>query len=188
MFIAVDLPEPLTPRSSSRPPLKCSTSLPVLVHVTIPARFRRHRQASLAPSGAQSTARAITAKEGIAQLRHRLERQIRVGAQSARSAGTIRTAWLSSVSALAPYAPPVAFGVVAGAPMQDKPRGPAGRKSEALSAGPERAVQRQHDKGKLLARERLDYLLDEGSFHELDMLAATGPMRPASPIGPTPTA
>ena len=47
------------------------------------------------------------------------------------------------------------------------------RKDEALHAGPERAVQRQHDKGKMLARERIDYLLDPGSFHELDMLART---------------
>ncbi|MGF1598625.1 MAG: acyl-CoA carboxylase subunit beta [Acidimicrobiales bacterium] len=47
------------------------------------------------------------------------------------------------------------------------------RKEEALHAGPERAVQRQHDKGKMLARERIDHLLDEGSFHELDMLART---------------
>ncbi len=45
------------------------------------------------------------------------------------------------------------------------------RRDEALHAGSERAVQRQHDKGKLLARERIDYLLDPGSFHELDMLA-----------------
>ena len=45
------------------------------------------------------------------------------------------------------------------------------RKEEALHAGPERAVQRQHEKGKLLARERIDYLLDPGSFHELDMLS-----------------
>ncbi len=45
------------------------------------------------------------------------------------------------------------------------------RKEEALHAGPERAVLRQHEKGKLLARERIDYLLDPGSFQELDMLA-----------------
>jgi acetyl-CoA carboxylase carboxyltransferase component len=45
------------------------------------------------------------------------------------------------------------------------------RKQEAIHAGPERSVQRQHEKGKLLARERLEYLLDPGSFHELDMLA-----------------
>jgi len=45
------------------------------------------------------------------------------------------------------------------------------RKEQALHAGSERSVKRQHDKGKLLARERIDYLLDGGSFHELDMLA-----------------
>ena len=45
------------------------------------------------------------------------------------------------------------------------------RRSAALSAGSERSVQRQQDKGKMLARERIEYLLDDGSFHELDMLA-----------------
>jgi acetyl-CoA carboxylase carboxyltransferase component len=51
------------------------------------------------------------------------------------------------------------------------------RKEEALHAGSPRAVERQHAKGKMTARERIDYLLDEGSFQELDMLArhrATG--------------
>ena len=47
----------------------------------------------------------------------------------------------------------------------------AKRKEQARHAGPERAVERQHAKGKLLARERIEYLLDPGSFHELDMLA-----------------
>jgi acetyl-CoA carboxylase carboxyltransferase component len=47
----------------------------------------------------------------------------------------------------------------------------AARKAEALNAGSEQAVERQHARGKLTARERLDYLLDEGSFQELDMLA-----------------
>src|SRR5438128_1115408 len=45
------------------------------------------------------------------------------------------------------------------------------RKEEAYHAGSERAVQRQHSRGKLTARERVGYLLDEGSFVELDMLA-----------------
>jgi len=45
------------------------------------------------------------------------------------------------------------------------------RKDQAIHAGSERSVERQHSKGKLLARERIEYLLDEGSFHELDMLA-----------------
>jgi acetyl-CoA carboxylase carboxyltransferase component len=45
------------------------------------------------------------------------------------------------------------------------------RKEAAFSAGSPRSVERQHAKGKLLARERIDYLLDPGSFHELDLLA-----------------
>jgi acetyl-CoA carboxylase carboxyltransferase component len=45
------------------------------------------------------------------------------------------------------------------------------RKEEAYHAGSERAVERQHSKGKLLARERVEYLLDDDSFHELDLLA-----------------
>ena len=45
------------------------------------------------------------------------------------------------------------------------------RRQAALSAGTERAVARQREKGKMLARERIEYLLDHGSFHELDMLA-----------------
>jgi acetyl-CoA carboxylase carboxyltransferase component len=47
----------------------------------------------------------------------------------------------------------------------------AARKEQALHAGSERSVARQHEKGKLLARERIDLLLDPGSFNELDMLA-----------------
>ena len=42
---------------------------------------------------------------------------------------------------------------------------------QALHAGSEAAVERQHSRGKLTARERLDVLLDADSFHELDMLA-----------------
>src|SRR5215218_9511396 len=45
------------------------------------------------------------------------------------------------------------------------------RKDEAYHAGSERAVERQHARGKLLARERVEYLLDPGSFQELDLLA-----------------
>ena len=45
------------------------------------------------------------------------------------------------------------------------------RRDEAYHAGSQRAVDRQHEKGKLLARERIEYLLDPESFHELDLLA-----------------
>ncbi len=47
----------------------------------------------------------------------------------------------------------------------------AARKEEALHAGSPASVERHHAKGKMTARERIDYLLDEGSFQELDMLA-----------------
>ncbi len=47
----------------------------------------------------------------------------------------------------------------------------AKRREAAVHAGSERSVERQHAKGKLLARERVEYLLDDGSFHELDQLA-----------------
>ncbi|SDK56998.1 propionyl-CoA carboxylase beta chain [Actinopolyspora mzabensis] len=42
------------------------------------------------------------------------------------------------------------------------------RNYEAVHAGSERAVEKQHAKGKYTARERIDMLLDEGSFIELD--------------------
>jgi acetyl-CoA carboxylase carboxyltransferase component len=46
-----------------------------------------------------------------------------------------------------------------------------GRKEAAYNAGSPRSVERQHEKGKMLARERIDYFLDPGSFQELDLLA-----------------
>ena len=45
------------------------------------------------------------------------------------------------------------------------------RKAEAASPGSERSIERQKSRGKMLARERIEYLMDEGSFHELDSLA-----------------
>src|ERR1700761_6031272 len=47
----------------------------------------------------------------------------------------------------------------------------ARRYDEAVHAGSERAVEKQHAKGKKTARERITALLDEGSFTELDELA-----------------
>ncbi len=45
------------------------------------------------------------------------------------------------------------------------------RRDEAIHAGSQRAVERQHAKGKMTARERIERLLDPGSFTELDELA-----------------
>jgi propionyl-CoA carboxylase beta chain len=50
-------------------------------------------------------------------------------------------------------------------------------RAEALHAGSDAAYERQHERGKLTARERIDALLDPGTFVELDQLArhrATG--------------
>jgi len=43
------------------------------------------------------------------------------------------------------------------------------RRVEARIGGGERRIASQHAKGKLTARERIDLLLDEGSFEEFDM-------------------
>src|ERR1035437_5516213 len=44
------------------------------------------------------------------------------------------------------------------------------RREEARSAGSPRSVKAHKSKGKLTARERIAYLLDEGSCQELDQL------------------
>jgi propionyl-CoA carboxylase beta chain len=54
-------------------------------------------------------------------------------------------------------------------PEEDKRERLRALRDEALHAGSAAAVERQHAKGKLTARERLELLLDPGSFVELDM-------------------
>jgi acetyl-CoA carboxylase carboxyltransferase component len=58
-------------------------------------------------------------------------------------------------------------------PMTERLEDLARRKESALHAGAPHAIERQHASGKMTARERIDYLLDDGSFQELDMLART---------------
>ena len=62
-------------------------------------------------------------------------------------------------SPVAPKTPPVSQRVARLREMRDKAR----------LGGGERRIQQQHAKGKLTARERVDLLLDEGSFEEIDM-------------------
>jgi propionyl-CoA carboxylase beta chain len=45
------------------------------------------------------------------------------------------------------------------------------RRAAARTPGGEGAAEKQHDKGKLTAHERLDILMDEGSFVETDSFA-----------------
>jgi len=44
------------------------------------------------------------------------------------------------------------------------------RRREAKRGGGEERIQAQHDRGKMTARERIDYFLDEGTFQEVDTL------------------
>ncbi|SFI49013.1 acyl-CoA carboxylase subunit beta [Jannaschia pohangensis] len=46
------------------------------------------------------------------------------------------------------------------------------RREQARKGGGDRRIAAQHAKGKLTARERIDLLLDEGSFEEFDMFVA----------------
>ncbi|SCD63871.1 Carboxyl transferase domain-containing protein [Streptomyces sp. SolWspMP-sol7th] len=59
----------------------------------------------------------------------------------------------------------------------DEPKDAKGRaaellavRAEALRGPSDRATEAQHAKGKLTARERIDLLLDPGSFHEVEQL------------------
>ena len=54
--------------------------------------------------------------------------------------------------------------------MQDKIASLKSKKEEALLGGGKKRIDDQHKKGKLTARERIHFLLDEGSFEEIGML------------------
>lgn len=53
-------------------------------------------------------------------------------------------------------------------PLQEKFNELGRKNAEALLGGGEKRIAQQHAKGKLTARERVQLLLDEGSFEELD--------------------
>ena len=57
-------------------------------------------------------------------------------------------------------------------PIEERLEQLAELREQALHAGSEKSVARQHERGKLTARERLEKLLDPGTFVELDMLAS----------------
>ncbi|GIV27286.1 MAG: methylmalonyl-CoA carboxyltransferase [Bacteroidia bacterium] len=54
--------------------------------------------------------------------------------------------------------------------MQDKLKTLEQKQQEALLGGGQKRIEAQHKKGKLTARERIHFLLDEGSFQEIGML------------------
>ncbi|MDZ7746386.1 MAG: acyl-CoA carboxylase subunit beta [Halobacteriales archaeon] len=54
--------------------------------------------------------------------------------------------------------------------MEDKRDELRDRKENARKGGGQDRIDRQHEKGKLTARERVNYFLDDGTFQEFDML------------------
>ena len=56
-------------------------------------------------------------------------------------------------------------------PIEERLEHLSALREEALHAGSSEAVERQHQRGKLTARERINLLVDPESFVELDMLA-----------------
>ena len=55
-------------------------------------------------------------------------------------------------------------------PVSDNLTALESMKDEAFQGGGSNRIEAQHGKGKLIARERIDLLLDEGSFEEFDLL------------------
>mgnify|MGYP006285321451 FL=1 len=54
--------------------------------------------------------------------------------------------------------------------MQEKFRELEEKKAQARKGGGDKRIESQHNKGKLTARERIHFLMDEGSFEEIGML------------------
>jgi acetyl-CoA/propionyl-CoA carboxylase carboxyl transferase subunit len=52
--------------------------------------------------------------------------------------------------------------------MDDRIEELRAKREAAAKGGGEDRIAKQHDKGKMTARERIDYFLDEGTFHEFD--------------------
>ncbi|MBE9660613.1 acyl-CoA carboxylase subunit beta [Mucilaginibacter myungsuensis] len=56
--------------------------------------------------------------------------------------------------------------------MEKKIQNLISKREQALAGGGQARIEAQHKKGKLTARERLHFLMDEGSFQEIGMLVA----------------
>ncbi|MCA9825454.1 MAG: methylmalonyl-CoA carboxyltransferase, partial [Dehalococcoidia bacterium] len=66
----------------------------------------------------------------------------------------------------------------AAATARDKLDDLLARKAAAEAGGGEKRIEAQHSRGKLTARERIEILLDDGSFEEVDQL-----VRPRGNVG-----
>ncbi|MFN2543392.1 MAG: acyl-CoA carboxylase subunit beta [Actinomycetota bacterium] len=66
---------------------------------------------------------------------------------------------------------PLAGQAVRALTMEERLEELRNRKQQSLLGGGEQAIEKQHERGKLTARERIELLLDAGSFVETDPLA-----------------
>src|SRR5690348_14712850 len=57
----------------------------------------------------------------------------------------------------------------------------AARRQKNLAMGGAQRIARQHERGKLTVRERIDLLFDPGTFAEFGLLAEQQPVRGAEP-------
>ena len=53
---------------------------------------------------------------------------------------------------------------------KNSPQYLSAQQAKAILGGGEKRIEKQHQKGKLTARERIDILMDEGSFEEIGQL------------------
>ena len=60
------------------------------------------------------------------------------------------------------------------------------RREKARIGGGQKRIDTQHSKGKLTARERIDLLVDEGSFEEWDMFVEQEPNELTAQVDPIP--
>ena len=69
-------------------------------------------------------------------------------------------------------------------PMKDAVADLAGRKQEARAMGGAKKLERQRSQGKMTVRERIDLLMDQGSFEEYGLLASHAGQKAGQPITP----
>jgi propionyl-CoA carboxylase beta chain len=103
---------------------------------------------------------ALTSPPGFANLPRALQTVLQI----------IKTVLFNPV--LRKYVAPNRSAAKEGERMKDILQQLEAQRQEARMGGGEKRIAAQHSKGKLTARERIELLLDEGSFEEFDMFVA----------------
>ncbi|KNC50937.1 uncharacterized protein AMSG_12051 [Thecamonas trahens ATCC 50062] len=131
---------------------------------------KEHGSPSLGTSGTSSGSGLALLTPQPVELSYTMLRSVTTTATSLTSLPAVLRACTSALRGFSSSAcvsagafkPFLREGVSSGATAVEAAR------AESLAGGGEKRVAAQHGKGKLTARERLDVLLDEGSFREMD--------------------